>query len=289
MSVQPKESFLDIIHHHLNRPETVLPAYDRSVKLIRGRVDCEEPDLEILEKLICRDPALVTQVLRVANSEFYAGLNKVSTIHSAIIRLGTGEIARIAGEMQRQDNMQIDDPFCRGIMQKLWQHAIGCAFGSHWLATKTGFGMLAQEAFIGGMLHDVGKFLLVRVVEEIFRSDQKGIRPSDHLLWEVLENFHSEHGEKLLEKWNLPATYTKIAREHHDEEPDPNDTILIMVRLVNRVCNKLGIGLQKDSSIILAATPEASLLGLSEVFLAKLEITLEDAPILRRDAGEYAL
>ncbi len=283
--MQPRESFLDIIHHHLDRSETLLPAYDRSVKLIRTRVDCEEPDLDILEKLICRDPAVVSQVLRVANSEFYAGLNKVSTVHSAIIRLGTGEIAKIADMMQQQENMQLNDPFCREVMQKLWQHAIGCAFGSHWLATKTGFGMLAQEAFVAGMLHDTGKLLLVRVVEEIARSDKPEIRPSDHLLWEVVENFHAEHGYQLLENWNLPKSYTKIAHEHHEEEPDPNNTVLIMVRMVNRVCNKLGIGLKKDPSIILAATPEASMLGLSEVFLAKLEITLEDAPILRLDAG----
>jgi len=50
-----------------------------------------------------------------------------------------------------------------------------------------------------------------------------------------------------------------------------------MVRLVNKVCNKLRIGLHEDPSIILAATPEANQLGVSEVFLAKLEITLEDS------------
>jgi hypothetical protein len=65
----------------------------------------------------------------------------------------------------------------------------------------------------------------------------------------------------------------------------PNDTLLIIVRLANKACNKLGIGLSKDPSIILAATPEASLLGLSEVFLAELEIILEDSMILQGDSN----
>ena len=57
-----------------------------------------------------------------------------------------------------------------------------------------------------------------------------------------------------------------------------------MVRLVNKTCNKLGIGLKEDPSIILAATQEANLLSVSEVLLAQLEITLEDDLIFNTKA-----
>jgi HD-like signal output (HDOD) protein len=127
------------------------------------------------------------------------------------------------------------------------------------------------------LLHDIGKLFLIKVVEMINLSEKITIKPSAELLNEVMKNFHSERGYSLLKNWNLPEIYCDIARDHHSEEFDSNDILMAIVRLVNKTCNKLGIGLNKDTSLVLAATPEAHVLGLSELFLAKLEITIEDS------------
>ena len=116
------------------------------------------------------------------------------------------------------------------------------------------------------------------------RSGKKEIRPSDQLLNEVLDSFHAEHGYLLLKNWNLPNAYCNAVKEHHSEEVDPNNTLLNIVRLSNKACNKLGIGMAEDPDIILAASQEANQLGLTEVFLAKLEIKLEDSFIYSRSA-----
>lgn len=274
--MRPKESFLDIIKKHLSSDETVLPIFDTSVQRIQKEISKENPDLHAIETLIGRDPALTSQVLKAANSEFYEGLTKVTTLQNAIIRLGTGELLLL---LLQHDNLGFIDSFCGSLIEKLWRHSVGCAIGSRWLAKQCGFDTLIHEAYIAGLLHDVGKLLLISVVERITRSGKKQLRPSNELLYEVLESFHAEHGHLLLSNWNLPESYCKVAREHHYEDVDPNDTLLMIVRLANKACNKLGIGLSKDDSIILAATPEANLLGLSEVFLAEMEIALEDAPI----------
>jgi HD-like signal output (HDOD) protein len=280
--MKPKESFLDIIKEHLNSDETVLHIFYTSVQQIKKEIAKEDPDLSTIEMLIGRDPALTGQVLKAANSAFYEGLTKVSTIHNAIIRLGTGELSLL---LLQHDDVGFLDSFCSSLIKKLWRHSIGCAIGTRWLAKQCGFDALAHEAYIAGLLHDVGKLLLVTIVENITRSGKKELRPSNELLYEVMDNFHVEHGSSLLKNWNLPESFCKVTREHHYEEVDPNDTLLIIVRLANKACNKLGIGLSKDPSIILAATPEASLLGLSEVFLAELEIILEDSVILQGDSN----
>lgn len=275
--MRPEESFLDIIHQQLNSDETVLPVFDRhSIQLILEMIAYEEPDLDAIEKQIGRDPSLTGQVLKAANSAFFKGLTKVSTIRNAIIRLGTGEISNIVRSLTERD-VSCSDLFCSRIMERLWRHSTSCAIGSRWLAKQCGFESLIHEAFTAGLLHDIGKLLLIAVIEKLYHSEKKELRPSDLLLKEVMEAFHAEHGYLLLKNWNLSEQYCRVAREHHFEELNPNDTLLIMVRLANKVCNKLGIGLHKDPSIILAATPEASQLGVSEVFLAKLEITLEDS------------
>jgi len=52
--------------------------------------------------------------------------------------------------------------------------------------------------------------------------------------------------------------------------------VLVIVRLLDQVCHKMGIGMTADAEIVLAASPEALHLGLKEIQLAELEIRLED-------------
>ena len=79
--------------------------------------------------------------------------------------------------------------------------------------------------------------------------------------------------------WNLPAKYSEIARDHHEPEFDANNLLLALVRLADKACCKLGIGLDEEPSLVLAATPEAEILHISEVDLARLEIMLEDSQV----------
>ena len=84
-----------------------------------------------------------------------------------------------------------------------------------------------------------------------------------------------------MKHWNFPGKYSEIARQHHAVDFDSKNILLVMVRLADKVCNKLGIGLKTDSSMALMATQEANELRLSEVDLANFEIYLEDASVAK--------
>jgi HD-like signal output (HDOD) protein len=270
-------SFLDIVNEYQESDKILLPVLDEIALSIQQEVSKNETDINLIERLICNDPSLTSQVLKTANSTFFKGLNKVSTVLNAIIRLGAGEISNIVTFVTQKKNFYSKDPFCRDIMEELWRHSAGCAVGAQWIAKESHSKALSHEAFTAALLHDIGKLFLIKVVEMINLSEKTAIKPSKELLNEVIDSFHTERGYSLLKNWNLPEIYCNIARDHHSEEFDSNDVLLVIVRLVNKACNKLGIGLNKDPSIVLAATPEASVLGLSELFLAKLEITIEDS------------
>jgi HD-like signal output (HDOD) protein len=154
--------------------------------------------------------------------------------------------------------------------------------GSKWLAEKSGYRPLAQEAFLAGLLHDIGKLFLLKVLEDIHTSGHYHLNLSKAIVDEVLDSMHAEQGARLLQQWNLPELYCDVARDHHTEDYDPNHTVLTMVRLVNLTCHKLGIGLHHEASLVLAATAEAQTLETSELLLAELEIMLEDAMALAR-------
>jgi len=275
--MQQGKSFVEILNEQVLSDKTVLPTFDRTSMRIQEEIAKEDPDVTLIEELILHDQSLTSQVLRLANSAFYKGLVKVSTVRNAIIRLGIKEVANIVMLLTHQKNFYSKDPFVSKVMKKLWQHSVGCAVGSQWLANHCGFKAIANEAFTAGLLHDVGKLFLLMVIENMKLAKEIDSQPSYTLLNEAMSSLHTEHGSSLLENWNVPEIYCNVAREHHSEKFDSGNVLLVLVRLVDQACNKMGIGLNEDPSLLLAATSEAHVLGLSEVVLAELEIALEDS------------
>lgn len=273
------KSFIEIVDKHLASSDARLPVFNVTAMRIQQEIAKEEPDLRLIEKLIVSDQSLTVKVLSVSNSSFYKGLQQVSTVRNAIVRLGINEVSNIIMLVTHENNFRSKDPFVHGIMRKLWRHSVGCALGSNWLAKQCGLHALAHEAFFAGLLHDVGMLFILTVMDDLKHSNKLKAQPSDALLVEAMNTLHTHHGHSLMSHWNLPQKYSTIARDHHQEECDPNNLLLALVRLADKVCCKLGIGLEEDPSMVLVATSEAEVLHIAELDLARMEIMLEDSQV----------
>ena len=271
------KSFIEIVDTHLASSNARLPVFNATALRIQQEIAKDESDLQLIEKLIVSDQALTAKVLSVSNSSFYKGLQQVSTVRNAIVRVGINEVSNIVMLITHESNFRSKDPFVQGIMRKLWRHSVACAMGSNWLAKQCGLHSLAHEAFFAGLLHDVGMLFILTVIDDLKHSNEIEIQPSDALLVEAMNTLHTHHGHSLMSHWNLPEKYSQIARDHHQEEFDGNNSLLALVRLADMACCKLGIGLDKDPSLVLIASPEAETLHISEVDLARMEIMLEDS------------
>lgn len=279
---KPSVSLLDIINTRLKSDKALLPVFDATGMRVQEELQRDDPDLDKIEAIITRDQALTGQVLKTANSAFYKGLTKVTTVKGAIVRLGVKEIANLVIMAAHEKHFRAKDPWGRQVMDHLWRHAIGTAIGAQWLAEEQGLKAVAHEAFTAALLHDVGKLMLYTVIESLRRHPRLNVNASNELIREVMDSFHARYGYMLLKTWNLPDIYCVVSRDHHLESRETDPVLLLLVRLVNLACHKVGIGLKSDPEIILAATPEAAALGVSEVSLAKLEIKLEDSQLLAR-------
>ena len=272
-------SLTEMIDKFVANKRVRLPVFNSTAFRIQEETAKEEPNSRLIEKLIVSDQSLTGEVLRVSNSSFYKGLSQVATVRDAIIRLGIKEVSSIVTLIALQHNFQSKDPAVHKIMGKLWRHSVGCAIGASWLAKQTGFETISHETFIAGLLHDVGKLFILKVIDDMKISGEIENPPSDIVMDEVMQNLHADQGHSLLKHWNLPEKYCQVARDHHAEEYDYSDFLVVLVRLANHICHKLGIGLCEDSAISLMETPEANQLQLSEVDLARLEVRLEDSQV----------
>jgi HD-like signal output (HDOD) protein len=277
--MEKKPSFLDAINETLAAGQVTLPIFSASALKVQREVVKKEADARVVESTIVGDQSLSSQVLQMANSAFYKGLVEVKTVRAAIIRLGLQEVGRIALLASARNQFRSKDRELNLVMKKLWQHSVGCALGARWLANRCRFNDLETNAFFAGLFHDIGKLFVLMVVEQL-KIKGENLPLTHSLLLETMDSLHSEHGEKLMRQWNMPEEYCLVARGHHLPVVDPKDHLLLLVRLANCACFRLGIGLKKDERILLSGREEAQLLNLSEIDLAELEIQLEDTPAL---------
>lgn len=278
--------FVEVIKEQLESESLNLPMFHPIALKLQAVLAAKDFTIEQVVALIIKDQALTSQILRLANSAFFSGLAKVTTVTEAVVRMGAREIASVAMLASQQSSYNsFTVPELKSHSQLLWRHAIGCAIGTRWLAERTGYQHLAQEAFIAGLLHDIGSLLILKVLEGILVADPEVKGVSRELTSEIIVAMHNDCGHQLMQKWNLPEIYCTIVRDHHQEQADTGCVLLSLVRLVDSACRKLGLGSAPEPNLMLAATAEAQGMGIKEILLAELEIMIEDAMELVGGAG----
>ena len=271
-----EKSLLERVDEHLRSGDAHLPVIDQIGMRVRCVVASGDFDLREVETLINQDPALAAAVLRGANSAFYRGIQKVLTVGEGVARIGARQVANLVLLETQRKNFVSETRELRELFRSLWRHAVACAAGAEWLAHRLGFQEIADHAFVAGLLHDLGKLLLLRVLDEL-QADDPEQALTESLTRELLHSFHADRGAALMEAWNLPEIYCRVAREHHAESFNPDDVLLVVVRLVDKACRRLGIGIEHEPELDLVASPEALCLEAPDLLLAELEVLLEDA------------
>jgi HD-like signal output (HDOD) protein len=234
-----------------------------------------EPSPEALIRLVGQDPVFACSLFRLANSAFYQGLPKVSEAGAALTRIGMeaaiAELTRLCTETVSADTGKLLPAY----LPALWVHSYGCALGARWLAERCGYPALAEQAHLAGLVHDIGKYWLVAGMEELVAEGETPLL-LPQLVEEVLASRHVEAGLRLHAAWNLPEPFAAVIGGHHDREVEGQELVVVLVRLANQGCRKLGLGGDADPELVLPTTAEAQFLGIDEIALAEFEIMLED-------------
>lgn len=239
----------------------------------------QTPDFTMTQvtDLANEDQSLAGQILKMANSTLYIGRVRTETVKEAVVRLGGHEIANLAMAASMASLHTSEHPTINSFMQPLWLHSHACALGSRWLARRAGYPQHGDQAYMAGLLHDIGKLYLLKALE---RLNQMGVAQAaleTDLLLEIFAELHVEQGCRLMEHWNMPKVYYNVVANHHDDNFDTQDIVLTVVRLVNTACRMKGIGLLHDPGIDLGEQTEAAMLQLTDEEIDDLLEVLEDS------------
>ena len=170
----------------------------------------------------------------MSNSSFFSGLTEIRSLKDAAVRLGTKQVAAIVFSVSQKRLYSQSKGLFKGRLHELWQHANAVSSGARWVANTIGYRSISDEAFIAGLLHDVGKLSLLSIIEDLIASKELSL--SDEIIDMTLNELYCEHGAKLLELWNLPEFFQQVVLHQADEEYDDSNIVLGIVRLVNMAC-----------------------------------------------------
>lgn len=200
----------------------------------------EHPDFKLQElvNLIHQDPTISAEVLRAANSAaFSRGVTSLD-IRDAVQRLGAREVASIAVASSTRSLFDMETRVAHeqfaARARGLWHHSMTCAFTSGWLAMGFGRGQL-DRAFLGGMLHDIGKTVGLRALASLMISGALPTPISDARIERLLDAVRPRLGGEAIERWALPEFFRALATAPHGAPPEVlrDDRNFHIVRVVS--------------------------------------------------------
>jgi putative nucleotidyltransferase with HDIG domain len=189
---------------------------------ILSLVGDETKSTEDLCELISYDPAMAQRVLKIANSVFFAHSGQIRDIHQAVLFLGLDRIKSIATGMTV---MNIFPPSGAFRVENLWIHSYEVAFLSSVLTEKIAITM-PQEAFLAGLLHDIGRIVFYSLDHASFQK----IETTDTMLGQETAVFgctHAEAGAWFAEDIGLPDSIVSTIRYHHKPSAAPGEMNLV--------------------------------------------------------------
>jgi putative nucleotidyltransferase with HDIG domain len=172
-----------------------------------------------LEALIMRDPALAAKTLKVVNSAYYGLSRKVLNIGQAVVILGTQQLRSLLMSLAAVSMLQARTSRQRALQQTFWEHSIATAHCASLLCSaKNSPGKEAEVAFVGGLLHEIGRLFLFTHLPDTYQkvadhAHEKGIRLGE-VEKAVLGISHDEVGLELARMWQFPETLEAFVCGH---------------------------------------------------------------------------
>jgi len=235
----------------------------------------ENSTADDLARVVASDPAVAARVLKISNSSFYGAQRQIQTLPHAIMMLGfvTLKSVVIAASVK-----QVYHPF--GLTEKLlWEHSFGAGLAARLIAAELRQ-INPDEAFLGGLFHDIGKQIMNFLDKDKFQEVMQ-LCYNEDITFESAERLlftytHEEAGALVIKKWNFPEHLMKAVIAHHsldlvaDEDPYVVNLTNI-VSLSNLFCHRFGVGtLKAVEDLDVAGSQPAVNLGLNEERTAEL-------------------
>jgi len=258
-----------------------LPTSPAVVSAVMGLTADLNTEIDKLSRVLADDPALTAKVLRLSNSPFYGRSRSVGSLHEAILILGFYTIRSlvVASSTYSLFGRKTENDTAR----TLWDHSLATAIAARVLIGHMR-SRFVEEAFIIGLLHDIGKLILHQKMtapyHEIITRVRRRREEFAAVEQEQLGFTHGELGAIILARWNFPPLLVDAIRFHHTPEScglptDGGVPLAHVVCFADAMVKHMGYGFVEGYTVDLASLPQAAMLRLTPEAIETLRAELE--------------
>ena len=254
-------SRLDAIVRHIKD----LPTLPEVAQELLYELDNEDSSLESISEKIAMDHALTAKLLRLANSSHFGHNSHVVTIQQAAAMLGVQNIKNLIRMSIMVD--RFPHPECAAFnFRGFWRHSIATANCAELISRA--LHMKHDFAFTAGLLHDIGRLVLVTYYPEEYTEvlSYRHINDCELITAErhVLHIDHIDAGLALAQQWHFADAVKEAIKGHHDPDIKGIHALAPVVHVANAIVHALDLA-NNDDELVPALSQQAwDTLGLKE-------------------------
>lgn len=219
-----------------------LPTISSVAQELMNHLDDEQCSLETICEKVAMDQSLAAKTLRLANSSFYGANSKVVTIQQAVSMLGIKNMKNLIRLTIIANSFQAD--VCAGFdFKAFWRHGIATAICAELISRH--LHMKHDFAFTAGLLHDIGRLVLVSCFPQKYETVLAYQQQHDCSLLNaerhILNTDHVVAGFILAMHWQFSEAIQDAIRGHHQPEEPGLNSIASIVHVANAVVHGLDL------------------------------------------------
>jgi HD-like signal output (HDOD) protein len=196
-----------------------LPSIPKVMMEVQSLLRNESHNTVKLAHIVGKDQGLTTKILMIANSPLYGLQRKVASLEFAIMLLGVNEVANIVTALSLTETIKVDNVKGLNFME-FWTHSMIVGTAAKDIAKRLGYFDVSGDAFVGGMLHDLGILLTARYFPKQFEKILAAVETEGILFKDAEEKYlgltHQEIGGFISRRWNLPPHLINSLLFHHN-------------------------------------------------------------------------
>ncbi len=201
--------------------------------------------LKEVAQIVEYDQAVMANILRVANSVYFSGSNRIETVRTAVVRLGSSSLMNIVLGQYFQ-KITVDTLLYDLTEDDLWMHSVVASLAAEEIMKNSDLN-IPNNTPVAALLHDVGKLIMVRYFESDFRPVLALCDKKDLTFVEAERELfgcdHAEIGGAVARRWGFPKEIILAIERHHDFEIIESQPVLDTVVMSNLVAKTLATGL----------------------------------------------